>query len=192
MLWLVWAAPLSVQVLTFRHPKLIKDVFLTLRLIVLQPLLGAVLLHSLSCNAHTTHTWMFYVPCYRLSSSRSLVLSDIHIWRTLWHAVPEGVVGPRPLWIAFFEISRNQELCSPPSASSMGEQKNSKNKRSRESFRNDKRFSMPPKDVASDVSAGRVYQAPASRPSACPPTGILSQSVLLYTSQLLCNSCVSI
>ena len=52
MLWLVWAAPLSVQVLTFWHPRLVKGVFFTFGLIVFQPLLGAVLLHSLSCNTH--------------------------------------------------------------------------------------------------------------------------------------------
>ena len=51
-LWLVWAAPLSVHVLTFRHPKLFKDVFFPSVLIVIQPLLCAVLLHSLCCNIH--------------------------------------------------------------------------------------------------------------------------------------------
>ena len=40
------------QVLTFRHPRLIKGVFFTFGLIVFQPLLGAVLLHSLCCNTH--------------------------------------------------------------------------------------------------------------------------------------------
>ena len=43
-------APLSVQVLIFRHPKLFKDAFFPFVLIVIQPLLGAVLLHSLCCN----------------------------------------------------------------------------------------------------------------------------------------------
>ena len=56
MLWLVWAAPLSVQVLTFRHLKLFKDVFFPFVLIVIQPLLGAVLLHSLCCNT-LRHRW---------------------------------------------------------------------------------------------------------------------------------------
>ena len=37
------------------------------------------------------------------------------------------------------------------------------------SLLNDKIFSMPPKEVASDFCAGRVNPAPASRPSACPP-----------------------
>ena len=41
------AAPLSVQM---RHPKLFKDFFFPFVLIVFQPLLGAVLLHSLCCN----------------------------------------------------------------------------------------------------------------------------------------------
>ena len=41
------------QVLIFRHPKLFKDVFFAVVLIVIQPLLGAVLLHSLCCNTHT-------------------------------------------------------------------------------------------------------------------------------------------
>ena len=40
------------QVLTFRHPKLIKDVSFTFGLIVFQPLLDAVLLHSLCCNTY--------------------------------------------------------------------------------------------------------------------------------------------
>ena len=35
-----------------RHPKLFKDVFFPFVLIVIQPLLGAVLLHTLCCNSH--------------------------------------------------------------------------------------------------------------------------------------------
>ena len=44
-------------VLTFQHPKLVQDVYLPLRSIVIQPLLRAVILHSLRCNAqmHTHH-----------------------------------------------------------------------------------------------------------------------------------------
>ena len=37
---------------THGHPKLFKDVFFPFVLIVIQPLLGAVLLHSLCCNTH--------------------------------------------------------------------------------------------------------------------------------------------
>ena len=57
----------------FRHPELFKDVFFAYVLIVIQPLLGAVLVHSLCCNAHT-HTCihsdirdylrMFSLPMY--------------------------------------------------------------------------------------------------------------------------------
>ena len=55
----MWAAMLSVQVLTFRYPKLIMNVCLPCRLIVFQPLLVAVLLHSLCCNILShTHTWL--------------------------------------------------------------------------------------------------------------------------------------
>ena len=42
----------AAAVLTFRHPKLFKDVYFPFLLIVFQPLLGAVLLHSLCCNTH--------------------------------------------------------------------------------------------------------------------------------------------
>jgi hypothetical protein len=38
---------------TCTHPKLFKDVFFAYVLIVIQPLLGAVLVHSLCCNTHT-------------------------------------------------------------------------------------------------------------------------------------------
>ena len=43
---------LSVHVLVFQRPKLFKEVFFPFRLIVFQPLLHAVLLHSVSCNTH--------------------------------------------------------------------------------------------------------------------------------------------
>ena len=41
---------LSLQVLTFQHPKTINDVFLSFTLTVSELLLGAVLLHGLCCN----------------------------------------------------------------------------------------------------------------------------------------------
>ena len=39
----------------FRHPKLFKDVFFAYVLIVIQPLLGDVLVHSLCCNTHVSY-----------------------------------------------------------------------------------------------------------------------------------------
>ena len=40
---------------------------------------------------------------------------------------------------------------------------------------NDKRFRMPPKEVASDEWAGRVAHEPATRRSACPPLSPLGR-----------------
>ena len=45
-----------IHTLTFRHPKLFKDVFFPFVLIVFQPLLGAVFLHSLCCNTQADTT----------------------------------------------------------------------------------------------------------------------------------------
>ena len=53
MHWLVWAAIVSMQVLTYRHPKLSKAVVLLFRLIVFWPLWDAVLSHSQCCNTQT-------------------------------------------------------------------------------------------------------------------------------------------
>ena len=49
-------------------------------------------------------------------------------------------------------------------------------KEARISLLNDKRFSMPPKEVALDVCAGCVNQELASRPSACPPVMVYNHA----------------
>ena len=59
MLSLMWVAMLSVRVLTFQRPKFIEDSFLPFRLIGIQPLLRAALLHSLCRNTHT-HQQRFF------------------------------------------------------------------------------------------------------------------------------------
>ena len=74
----------SVQVLTFRHPKLFKDVFFPFVLIVFQPLLGAVLLHSLCCNAHTD---MLEKMKLTHPGARPLAYTDNTFWQDTSSAV---------------------------------------------------------------------------------------------------------
>ena len=118
--------------LSFRHPKLFKDVFSPFVLIVIQPLLGAVLLHSLCCNTPTLsctpiHATSFFHGVYLHVCTYACIYvwfrePALHIkyelWfpRTLLSAMPNAAeqwsliakVLVRSLWKIFiFIIYRN-------------------------------------------------------------------------------------
>ena len=77
-IWCVW-----------RHPTLFKDVSFPFVLIVFQPLLGAVLLHSLCCNTHLASGGMFSRACSQAwCRSRSRVPLSTHMPRVVMRISP--------------------------------------------------------------------------------------------------------
>ena len=82
-----------------------KDVF-TVVLIVFQPLLGAVLLHSLCCNTHNTH---MDVLCPLLSIVFQPVLSAT--WQTYIHTSHQAIHEPRHTNRCFTNSMRNADWC---------------------------------------------------------------------------------